>query len=32
VIRAFANACLLLESRGLHAAVRQLAPTAQELA
>lgn len=32
VIRAFVGACLFLESRGLHAALRQLAPPAQELA
>ena len=32
VVRAFASACLLLESRGLQAALRQLAPPAQELA
>ncbi|MGD0579984.1 MAG: hypothetical protein ABSC08_13765 [Bryobacteraceae bacterium] len=30
--RAFAGACRLLESRSLHAAVRQLTPPAQELA
>ncbi len=32
VVRAFAGACRLLENRGLHAALRQLAPPAQELA
>ena len=32
VVKAFAGACRLLEHRGLHAAVRQFAPTAQELA
>ncbi len=32
IVRAFAGACLLLESRGLHAALRQLTPPVQELA
>jgi hypothetical protein len=32
VVRAFAGACRLLDSRSLHAALRQLAPPAPELA
>ncbi len=32
VMRAFVSSCRLLEHRGVHAALRQLAPTVQELA